>query len=108
MAIHRAPWDDKIVASLTAYQKANAVHGYTCPIDGHLLKAKSDGWHCPKCNYTQNWANYMDTVYGTPYGEGGGMRTQLSPERAAEIAAMKPKHSYASHKYNFKLQRNEK
>lgn len=41
------------------------VIGYTCGNDSrhNVLVAKEDGWHCPDCDYRQNWASpYMLSV----------------------------------------------
>jgi hypothetical protein len=65
------------VAALTAYQATQWAHPYTCAhcrdadmasylheggldrrrlADPHLLVATTDGWVCPTCDYTQDWA----------------------------------------------------
>lgn len=55
------------VLSLNDYQKSRAFHPFTCGsgnrtdenhLDGEgLLVATEDGWICPYCPYTQNWAH---------------------------------------------------
>jgi hypothetical protein len=58
------------VASLNAYQNERVFHPFTCAsgnrtdsnhLDGEgVLLATEDGWTCPFCPYTQNWAhNWM-------------------------------------------------
>jgi hypothetical protein len=61
-----APWTEDQVASLNAYQADPPFHPYTCFFDGGIqhgdlgsetrLVAHADGWHCPECSYTQDWA----------------------------------------------------
>jgi hypothetical protein len=58
---------DDEVESLNAYQHSGAFHPFTCGsgnrtdahhLDGEgLLVATNDGWHCPYCDYTQDWAH---------------------------------------------------
>jgi hypothetical protein len=64
--ITRAPWTADEVASLNAYQQAGAYHPFTCgddacraadPLKQAPLTASPDGWRCPRCEYTQNWAH---------------------------------------------------
>jgi hypothetical protein len=54
------------VKSLNEYQKARVMHPFTCGgnrtdekhLDGEgILVATEDGWICPYCDYTQNWAH---------------------------------------------------
>jgi hypothetical protein len=61
-----APWTTEQVASLNAYQAAGVFHPFTCGIsacraEDHLkrqpLIAFTDGWHCLRCEYTQDWAH---------------------------------------------------
>lgn len=55
-----APWTDAEVATLNRWQQLGTVHEFTCPCehDGdRTLVAHNDGWHCPDCLYTQNWAH---------------------------------------------------
>jgi ribosomal protein S27AE len=64
--ITRAPWAAGQVASLNAYQKESRLHPFTCgesdcragafPEQAALV-AHEDGWRCPRCQYTQNWAH---------------------------------------------------
>jgi hypothetical protein len=69
-----APWDDATVAALNRWQAAGSVHSFTCTgdradaaharsaallgqSDGGVLVANPNGWHCPACGYTQDWAH---------------------------------------------------
>lgn len=57
-----APWTDAEVIGLTAWQECGWVHPFTCPRqDAHggetILTATVDGWRCPACDYTQDWAH---------------------------------------------------
>lgn len=55
------------VISLNEYQQAGVFHPFTCGsgnrtdehhLDGEgILVATEDGWRCPYCDYTQNWAH---------------------------------------------------
>jgi hypothetical protein len=43
------------------------MHPFTCGNGGHdhgVLIAKEDGWHCEKCEYTQNWAHGFMADWG--------------------------------------------
>jgi len=55
--IIKAPWTQKIVDHLNAWQSSGLFHPYTCD-SGHDLVATPDGWICSKvgCSYTQDWA----------------------------------------------------
>lgn len=62
--ISQAPWTEEQVINLNDYQKAGVMHPFTCANrgkDGHslfsTLIANTDGWNCPECDYTQNWAH---------------------------------------------------
>jgi hypothetical protein len=56
------PWSDKDIAALKRWQQAETVHPFTC-IEAHqselqrILVPTKDGWICPTCSYTQNWAH---------------------------------------------------
>lgn len=69
-----APWNQDQIASLNAYQKSCCMHPFTCgnnrgdqahreyaakqeDIDWGILTATENGWVCPVCGYTQNWAH---------------------------------------------------
>lgn len=47
------------VESLNAYQDAGVMHPFTCGnCSGHRdLIATREGWHCPDCDYRQDWAH---------------------------------------------------
>ena len=70
----RPPWSPAIVEQLNAYQRNPAFHPYTCggkrgdpahveyaerhkQHDTGILVAALDGWRCPVCDYTQDWAH---------------------------------------------------
>lgn len=64
----RAPWTDDQVAKLNRYQAGGWMHPFTCyrcrnrdiqrPLrHEYILVATNDGWVCPTCDYTQNWAH---------------------------------------------------
>lgn len=69
-----APWSDAVVAALNRWQRDPHVHPFTCGNDradaDHVafeaehserdlgvLVAHPDGWHCPVCDYRQDWAH---------------------------------------------------
>lgn len=53
-----APWNDETIARLNAHQHDDRFHPYTCGYDSrHILVATREGWKCPECDYTQNWAH---------------------------------------------------
>jgi len=64
--VTRAPWAPDQVASLNAYQATGIMHPFTCgdhecraaahPKQATLI-AYPDGWYCPRCRYTQDWAH---------------------------------------------------
>lgn len=64
-----APWTDAQVANLNRWQSCGHVHPFTCP-NHHQgsrdLIAKTDGWHCTGCEYTQTWAHGFMTLGPTP------------------------------------------
>lgn len=60
----RAPFTADQVASLNGYQQSGMFHEFTCgngacPGTQEVLVAAGDGWHCPECGYTQDWAHAM-------------------------------------------------
>lgn len=64
MNIVHVPFTAEQVASLNGYQHAAWVHAFTCggicTLRGGLspeLIATVDGWSCPECDYTQDWAH---------------------------------------------------
>lgn len=76
------PWDDATVAALNDFQRNGRMHPFTCPNRGDgnhrrdsrdlgLLEATANGWRCPDCDYTQQWAHpFMATgeATGDPFG----------------------------------------
>lgn len=77
------PWDASQVAALNEWQRSGFVHPFTCPNrdDGHhveqfgdvgVLVATRDGWCCPSCSYTQQWAHrVMLETPCDPFGRPG-------------------------------------
>ncbi len=59
----RAPFSADTVIRLNAYQQSRAFHPFTCggTCGGRsVLVAQEQGWVCPSCDYTQDWAhNFM-------------------------------------------------
>lgn len=80
----KAPWTDEQVKALNDWQKRPTFHPFTCgAIEPHpvgppgsetfryvetnrTLIAFNDGWHCPTCSYTQDWA--WDEMFHTNEG----------------------------------------
>lgn len=54
----KAPWTDEQVATLNYYQESGVFHPYTCGGEKCRadLVATVNGWTCPQCDYTQDWA----------------------------------------------------
>jgi hypothetical protein len=54
-----APFTTEQVKSLNEYQESGVFHPFTCGTDKCrcVLIAAEDGWTCPECDYTQNWAH---------------------------------------------------
>jgi hypothetical protein len=57
-----APFAPDQVESLNGYQQSGAFHEFTCgnddcPAEQAVLVATGDGWRCPSCAYTQDWAH---------------------------------------------------
>lgn len=73
MSLIYAPWTDEQVAALNRWQDCDWVHPFTCgkrdtpdhkldakvhgKHDHGILIATTNGWQCPVCDYTQNWAH---------------------------------------------------
>ena len=54
----KTPWTREVVEGLNRWQCSGVVHPYTCPIHSDIpLIAKKSGFHCVKCNYTQDWCH---------------------------------------------------
>jgi hypothetical protein len=50
------------VAALERWQASGRVHPFTCPTrhldnEAVVLRPEEDGWHCPGCDYRQDWAH---------------------------------------------------
>ena len=58
----KAPFTDEQVKNLNEFQHCG-FHEFTCGGAGHpidtdnVLIATNNGWHCPNCEYTQDWAH---------------------------------------------------
>jgi len=64
----RAPWTDQQVSKLNRFQRLGHVHEFTCPNNhdsDRVLVASNDGWHCPSCDYQQDWA-HVTMLRGPP------------------------------------------
>jgi hypothetical protein len=65
-----APFTPDEVATLNEFQKSGIWHAFTCR-DGHcrgILVVTPQGWTCPECLYTQDWA-YTWMTDGTWRGD---------------------------------------
>ena len=65
------PWTEEQLDALWRWQTCGWVHEFTCPNHGDsdhkrffaavdcidALTPTADGWVCPACAYTQNWAH---------------------------------------------------
>jgi hypothetical protein len=69
-----APWTPEQVELLNNYQTISGFHPFTCGSGecSHVaLVAHDDGWHCPSCEYTQDWAyNFMTRPFRNPRPQG--------------------------------------
>lgn len=67
----KAPFTEEQVEKLNAWQKLGFVHEFTCDNNhkgNRVLVATKDGWKCPSCPYTQNWAHeFMLTTPKHPF-----------------------------------------
>ena len=59
-----APWTQEQVDALNRWQGCGWVHPFTCGKNDHgylnsqrTLVATKNGWVCPNCDYTQDWAH---------------------------------------------------
>lgn len=92
----KAPFTPEQVEALNAWQQLGYVHEFTCGWEhtpslvaedkGRVLVADADGWACPTCSYTQDWAHdYMaDKAQHPPHPAKAMLRYQL---KTAEIEA---------------------
>lgn len=63
----RPPWDQATVDGLNRWQARRDFHPFTCGNgDGGELVAQADGWHCPLCDYRQDWAWGFMATYSPP------------------------------------------
>lgn len=54
-----APFTEKQVQNLKAWQNCDEVHPFTC-CDHQTMTVDKDGFHCPKCGKVQTWCHdYM-------------------------------------------------
>lgn len=71
----QSPWTQEQVDALNRWQQGQWVHPFTCLNRGdgkhrHIfndlgtLIATENGWMCPCCDYTQNWAH--DFMFDEP------------------------------------------
>ncbi len=58
------PWSAEQVEQLNRFQQLGVMHPFTCGTTNKhttdvavVLVATADGWRCPVCDYTQNWAH---------------------------------------------------
>lgn len=64
-----APWTPEQVEALNRFQQSGRFHPFTCPTahpEGRDLVAAEDGWHCPRCPYTQDWAHAFQAARELP------------------------------------------
>lgn len=72
----QAPWTQGQVNALNAYQLRNDRHPFTCANQGRqdhavsalagqhtVLIATPEGWVCPACDYTQDWAHDFMAIH---------------------------------------------
>lgn len=70
--VFRVPFTPDEVEALNTFQIADFMHPFTCPNDhgfrDRRLKATLEGWICPHCTYTQDWAHgfMLETWVGEP------------------------------------------
>ena len=78
-----APWNSQQIDALNKTQRAGFIHEFTCP-ESHegsdrTLVATVNGWICPHCDYTQNWAH--DFMFEEPVDPFAGIRSDKNGER---------------------------
>jgi len=61
----KAPWTKEQVENLNRFQKFEYTHPFTCGNNGcgDELVAHEEGWKCPSCDYTQDWAHEHMTLF---------------------------------------------
>jgi hypothetical protein len=55
-----APWTVSQAATMNAWQVSGLIHPFCCKNThrkSNVLQAGTEGWYCPRCDYTQNWAH---------------------------------------------------
>ncbi len=84
-------WTDEQVENLTRYQASGIFHPFTCPNDSSTLTAKNDGWHCPCCDYRQNWAHeHMLNFSADQLAEASTLLVHHEPKTFTESHVHKP------------------
>lgn len=53
------PWNKDQIKNLNSWQTCGFFHPFTCGNEKCRadLIATENGWKCPNCDYTQNWAH---------------------------------------------------
>jgi len=89
--IIKAPFTKDQVKNLNEFQSIGFMHPFTCGNDhsgDNLLVATENGWVCPTCTYTQDWAytsmtnveivkeSFFSTDFGKIYKEGQEKRNR--------------------------------
>ena len=64
----KPPWTKRQVANLRKRQQIASLHSYTCVncSDTELIP-EEDGWHCPMCDYKQDWCLRNDADGKLPH-----------------------------------------
>ena len=64
----KAPWTCREVVALNDWQERGDVHPFTCGGNNcrEVLIAGHEGWHCPACDYTQDWAHRFMALRAAP------------------------------------------
>lgn len=96
----KAPWSEEQVDTLNRLQTSGVLHPFTCrrrgehEVDNDILVAAVDGWACPSCDYTQDWAydHMLDTetvnaMISGQFRPVRDLRDVVSPEVADRIEA---------------------
>ncbi len=98
MAIIRAPFTDEQIEALKTFQMADYMHPFTCEnnhstpyvkFDNRLVPTR-EGWICPHCAYTQDWAHdwMLETWAAAPAVSSDEIDTAIAEfERVVEADA---------------------
>jgi hypothetical protein len=86
----QAPFTLEQVAALNRFQQNENGHPFTCAngrdekhLDGEgVLVATPEGWVCPYCDYTQDWAH--DFMAKPPSYDGARLSQQLKRQRICD------------------------